>query len=148
MATRALPPVVAAQLYAPAVRINGDPRLASPTQMSRHWTALFTTSGWRFEPEPGAELHLSVPEALTPGEADHASCGGGPLRRAAVRMLQREPGRAQRSSGKLPCEEVRGTYRLFLRETAAGWRICSETFLRTELCASCPTALGCDSAVP
>jgi hypothetical protein len=143
--TRALPPGDATALYAATVRINGDRRVASPAQMSQHWTALFATSGWRFEPEPGAELHLSIPPVLTPGNADHVTCGGGPLRRATVRMHQREPGRARRSAGKLPCEEVRATYRLLLRESAAGWRICSESFLQAELCVSCPTAVGCDA---
>jgi hypothetical protein len=148
MEARALPPDVATPLYAARVRINGDAGRATPLELSRHWTALFATSGWRFEREPGAEWHLTVPLPLAPRDPDRATCGDGPLRRAAVRMLQREPGRAARSSGNLPCEEVRATYRLLLRETAEGWRICSESFVLRELCASCPTARGCDGGAP
>jgi hypothetical protein len=148
MEARALPPDVATPLYAARVRINGDAGRATPLELSRHWTALFATSGWRFEREPGAEWHLTVPLPLAPRDPDRATCGDGPLRRAAVRMLQREPGRAARSSGNLPCEEVRANYRLLLRETAEGWRICSESFVLRELCASCPTARGCDGGAP
>ncbi|MFO0629208.1 MAG: serine/threonine-protein kinase [Polyangiales bacterium] len=146
MEGRDLDPTRASQLYAPAVRINGDRRPATPLEISRHWTRLFALRGWRFEREPGAEWHLSSVPPLALGEPDRASCGDRTLRRAAVRMVQHQPARDARTGGNLPCDEVRGTYRLLLRATDAGWRICSETFLRSDLCAACPQARICATA--
>ncbi|MEZ4393231.1 MAG: hypothetical protein R3A48_19270 [Polyangiales bacterium] len=132
----------AASLYAPAVRINGEGGLATPSRMHDYWRDRHAIPGWSFRREHGDEPEVTWEAPLATAQ-ERRACGDGAVARAVLRMVQLHPQRSSTTSRAVPCETLRGRYRLRLRETPAGWRICDETFLLVDFCASCPAARAC-----
>ena len=139
------PPVTRARMrefYAESFRFNnatcGDRWIAD------YWQSFFTRNSGSFEFHP-TWASTVIEERLAAGSSAARECGTEvPVTLLRLAMTQHEPGRASRTGGAVPCARLEGVYLLRLKPTAAGPRICHETWsLREGICASCPRAPVC-----
>ncbi len=128
--------------YAEATKFRGSPGLSTPGAIQRYWGQLFVGGGsfvidWdrsTFAEEP-ANLNTGASAACI-----NLSGASGPVLRVRAWATEQMRDRAP----SVGCDRLEGVYLLRLRRASGALRICHETWsLREGICASCPTAAGC-----
>lgn len=132
-------------MYSPRTSIHGA------TQSSDSVAEALRTT-WRHRIEGGGWFHAQHrtrnedEPSRRPSTASRVCVDPGRPNARVVRFLAQAAWRDPSASRNpnVPCEELRGTFVWRLVETAAGWRICQESWdLADAICPSCPQAPAC-----
>ena len=134
-----------AAYYADATKFRGSPGLATPSQIQRYWSQLFSAGGsfaidW--EHSTVAEEHASLDSGASSACVNLPGASGPVLR---VRALATE--QMHDRSAQIGCDRLEGVYLVRVRRVSGALQICHETWsVREGICASCPTAPVCQDA--